>query len=77
MIVLANVGLLTTVLEMAAASIGAGVVVGGFVVGGAGMLKQRSRKQMEGNALRDVFFGGLVGMSCLCIDLLMRYALWP
>lgn len=74
MIVPAYVGLLTTLLEMAATSIGAGVVVGGFVVGGTGMLKGRSRKQMEGNALRDVFFGGLAGMSCLCFDLLMRYA---
>ncbi len=74
MIVLANVGLLTMLLETVATSIGAAVVVGGFVAAGMGMLKGRSRKEMEGNALRDGFLAGVVGMFCLCFDLLMRYA---
>lgn len=71
---LANVGLLTTLLETVATSIGAAVVVGGFVAAGMGMLKGRSRREMEANALRHGFVAGGFGMFCLFFDLLMRYA---
>jgi hypothetical protein len=69
---IAQIGPLTTLLEFAATSIGAGVIVGGFLAGGAGMLAGRTRKEMEDNALREAFRGGLVGILCLCIDLLLR-----
>jgi hypothetical protein len=72
--VLAQIGFLTAVLGLAATSIGAGIVVGGFVAAGVGMILGRSRKEMESNALRDGFVGGFIGMSCLCFDLLVRYA---
>jgi hypothetical protein len=62
-------------MELAAASIGEGIVVGGFVAAGFGAFTGRSRKEMEGNALREAFIGGLWGMLCLCFDLLLRYAL--
>jgi hypothetical protein len=72
---IAQIGPLTTMLGLAATAIGAGVVVGGFLAGGAGMLAGRTRKEMEANALRDVFIGGSTGILCLCFDLLLRYAL--
>ncbi|HKB52184.1 MAG TPA: hypothetical protein VKC63_12255 [Solirubrobacterales bacterium] len=76
MSVIAQIGFCTTVLEVGATAIGAGVVVGGFVAAAAGMLLGRTRKEMEGNALRDVFWGGFGGMLCLCVDLFMRSAQW-
>jgi hypothetical protein len=71
--VFAQVGLATTLLELGAASIGEGIVAGGFVAIAAGMARGRSRKELEGNALRHSFWGGLLGMSCLCLDLILRY----
>ena len=65
---------MTTLLELAATSIGSGVVVGGLVVSGVGMLVGRSREELEDNALRHGFWGGFWGMSCLCFDLALRYA---
>ncbi len=70
--VVAQVGFLTTLLELAATSIGYGAIVGGFVAAAAGVLRGRSRKELDGNALRDGFLGGLVGVFCLCYDLLTR-----
>jgi len=75
MVVIAGIGPFTTLMEMVATSIGVGAVVGGFVAAGAGMLNGRSRSEMEANALREGFVGGLGGMSCLCLDLILEYAL--
>jgi hypothetical protein len=72
MLAFAEVGLLTKVLELAATSIGTGVVVGGFVTAAAGMVSRRSRKEMEAYTLRRVFWGGFWGMFCLCLDLIWR-----
>jgi hypothetical protein len=76
MLVVAQVGPVTNALEMAAASVGAGVVVVSLVASAAGMLMGRSRKELEDNALRHVFWGGIVGMLCLCIDLIVTHRLW-
>jgi hypothetical protein len=70
---IAQIGLATTLLELAATSVGEGIVAGGFVAGAAGMLKGRSRKELEDSALRNAIWGGLGGMSCLCFDLLLSY----
>jgi hypothetical protein len=74
MLAFAQVGFFTTLLELAATSLGAGIVVGGFVAGCAGMRTGRSRKAMDRNALRDVFWGGVLGTLCLSADLLMSFA---
>jgi hypothetical protein len=65
----ASIGFATSLLELAATSVGYGVVVGGFVASGAGMFSGWSRKEMEASAFRDAFWGGLLGILCLCIDL--------
>jgi hypothetical protein len=72
--VFAQIGFLTTLLKLTATMIGEGIVVGGFVAAAVGVVVGRSRQEMEGNALRDGFWGGAGGMLCLCIDLLSRYS---
>ena len=73
MTTLAQVGIFTTALELAATSIGAGILVGGFVVASIATLAGRSRREVDRNALRDIFVGGSVGMYCLLVDLILRY----
>ena len=58
MSIVAQIGPASSLLELTASVVGAGVVVGGFLAAAAGMLAGRSRKEMEDNALRDVFWGG-------------------
>ncbi|HEY6551179.1 MAG TPA: hypothetical protein VIY71_08285, partial [Solirubrobacterales bacterium] len=69
---IAHIGFATSVFEAAATSIGAGVVVGGFVAATGAMLGRRSRKEVEKTALRDGYIGGVVGIFCLLLDLLTR-----
>ena len=76
MLAFAQVGFFTMLLELAATTIGAGIVVGGFIAGCVGMSAKRSRKEMEGYALRDVFLGGVLGTLCLSADLLMSLTPW-
>jgi len=71
--VFAQIGFATTLLELAATSIGEGIVTGGFVAAAGGMIGGRSRRELEDNALRNGFWGGLGGLSCLLFDLLLRY----
>jgi VIT1/CCC1 family predicted Fe2+/Mn2+ transporter len=68
---IAHIGLAVS-LEAAATSIGAGVVVGGFVAATGAMLSRRSRREVEDTALRDGYIGGVAGMLCLLLDLLTR-----
>jgi hypothetical protein len=70
--VMAQIGLATTLLELVATSIGYGVIVSGSAAMTAGMLLGRSRKELESNALRQSLTGSLLGMFCLCYDLLSR-----
>jgi len=74
MFLAAQIGFATTLLELAATSIGEGIVTGGFAAAAAGMVVGRSRMELEANTVRNGFWGGLGGISCLCIDLFLRYA---
>lgn len=74
MLLIAQVGFATSLLELAATSIGEGIVAGSFAAAAAGMVVGRSRGELEPNTLRNGFWGGLGGISCLCIDLFLRYA---
>jgi hypothetical protein len=73
MAIIAGVGLGTTLLELMATSIGFGVVIVGFAVSCAGMIFGWTRKELEADALRHVFWGGVAGMYCLCLDLIVRF----
>jgi hypothetical protein len=69
----AHVGLATTALKSAATSIGAGMLVSGFVMAAVGLARGRTRGQIEKNSLRDACFGGLFAIGTIVLDLLMRY----
>jgi hypothetical protein len=70
----AQIGFATTLLELVATSTGEGIVVGGVFAACAGMIRGRSRKELEGNAMRNSFAGAVGGMFCLFLDLFLRYA---
>ena len=72
MFVVGQIGIATKVIEAIATSIGARVVVGGFLGAGAGAVAGRSRKAVEEDALRDGLYGGLVGLVCLIADSCLR-----
>ncbi len=69
----AHVGLVTTALESAATTIGAGMLVSGFVMAVLGLARGRTRGQIEKNSLRDACIGGLFAIGMIAIDLSMRY----
>jgi hypothetical protein len=71
--VLAHIGPTTTVLEAAATSIGAGILMGSFLMGTTGLALRWSRQDFEGRALRDGYIGGVAATACLIFDFLMRY----
>jgi hypothetical protein len=61
---LSSAGPATSVIESLASSIGAGLVVGGFVGGLRGFLLTRSRSQSEEQALKGSYLGGAGGWCC-------------
>ena len=69
----AHIGIATTALESAATSIGAGMLVSGFVMAMVGLGRGRTRGQIEKNSLRDACFGGLFAVGMIVLDLSMRY----
>jgi hypothetical protein len=77
MAVVAQIGTFTSLLELVATVIGAGVVVGGFLIAATQtLLAGRWLKELKRDPLKDVFWGGLIGTFCLCIDLIMRGVEW-
>ncbi|MGC1851738.1 MAG: hypothetical protein WA687_04785 [Solirubrobacterales bacterium] len=69
---LSQIGPLTTVLEAVAAAVGAGIVLGGLVLGTYRSMAQRSRCELETRVLVDGYAGGLVGMAVVLLDLVFR-----
>ncbi|MFL5900400.1 MAG: hypothetical protein ACJ75S_04310 [Solirubrobacterales bacterium] len=69
----AQIGPATSLLEAAATSIGAGMLVSGFVMAVLGLARRRTRGQIEKNSLRDACVGGLVATWLIILDLSMRY----
>jgi hypothetical protein len=55
-------------------AIAAGVVIGGFVGTTRGYVAARGRKEVEANALRDGYFGAMLGLILLTLDLCNVYA---
>ncbi len=71
---IAHIGATTTVLEAAATSIGAGILMGGFLMGTVGLVLGWTREDFEGRVLRDGYIGGVTATAFLIFDLLVRYA---
>jgi hypothetical protein len=72
MLFVAQIGFFTRLLELIATSIGAGILVGGFVGAGVGAIGGWSRKAVEGDSLKNGFYGGVAGLMCLIADSCLR-----
>lgn len=70
---LGQVGPFTEILESLATAIGAGMLLGGFVLGGSALLAGRPRQAVAERALTDGFAGGVLAAAVAAIDLLVRY----
>jgi hypothetical protein len=71
---LAQIGPITTFFEGLATAVGAGILLGGFVLGLSRFWANRSRRELENNVLLDGYLGGIAGAGAVLLDLLMRYA---
>jgi hypothetical protein len=69
----ADIGFATSLLEAAATSLGAGMLVSGFVMAVVGLARGRTRGQIERNSLRDACVGGLFAIGLAVVDLCARY----
>jgi hypothetical protein len=70
---LAQIGPATSVFEVLATAVGAGVVLGGVVMGLTGMAAGWSRGELTKRSLTDGYMGGLAGVAAVAFDLAMRY----
>ena len=64
----AQIGPLTTVLEVAATVAGAGVVLGSVAMGAIGLALGWSRQEIGDRALTDGCVGGVVGIAVAVVD---------
>jgi hypothetical protein len=69
---LADIGPATSVFKALAGSVGAGLVVGGFVGGASALVVNRSRSTSEQNAVTGGYVGGAFALLLLLIDILMK-----
>lgn len=70
---LASTGPTTAVLEALASSVGAGLVVGGFLGGVGGFLSSRSLDRSEKSALSGSYLGGTAGLLALVFDIFWKH----
>lgn len=70
----AQIGPLTSMLEAVATAVGAGILLGGFVTGFAGLIEGRPRRELENRILADGYRGGALGAGVVLVDLILRYA---
>ncbi|MDX6601225.1 MAG: hypothetical protein QOF13_427 [Solirubrobacterales bacterium] len=70
---LAQIGLLTTVIEAAETAVGAGVVLCSVAVGVWGLAARRPIGQIEEWALKGGYFGGGFGAVLALGDAALRY----
>ena len=70
---LAGIGALTSLAETVAASIGAGMLLGGFVAGSVGTARGRGRARLDRDVVAAGYLGGNVVAVLAAIDLIARY----
>lgn len=69
----AQIGPFTAMLEAMAASVGAGVILGGVSLGTVRFAAGWPRSRIERRALTDGYLGGLCGAAMAVCDVLLRY----
>jgi len=70
---LAQIGLLTAVIEAAATAVGAGVVLSSVAVGVWGLAVGKPMVEIEAWALKGGYFGGGFGAVLALADAALRY----
>jgi hypothetical protein len=70
---LVNLGPLTTMLEVAAAAVAAGIVLCSVAVGVIGLALGWSRREIGDRALTDGYIGGAIGAGLALVDVVLRY----
>lgn len=71
----AQLGPFTSLIESAAAAVGAGMVLGSFGLGLQGFFLRSSRQALEARALQGGYVGGAAGVVIMITDITLRYAL--
>lgn len=69
---LAQIGLLTGVLEAAATAVGSGLLLGSFALGTGRFCLGIQRSALEAHALTDGYWGGVFSLGLILIDLVFR-----
>jgi hypothetical protein len=72
---LVEIGFLTSVTEALAAAVGAGMLLGGFSAGSAGVVFGWGRSELDRRVLMCGYVGGIVAVLLAAIDIGWRYAL--
>jgi hypothetical protein len=67
------VGPLTSLLETAAAAVGAGILLGGFAMGLRGTALAWSVPRLEARAVEGGYIGGGFGGAAMIADITIRY----
>jgi hypothetical protein len=70
---LAHLGPLTTMLEVVATAVAAGIVLCSVAVGVIGMALGLSRHDIGDRALTDGYIGGAIGAGLAFVDAILRY----
>jgi len=71
----AQIGPLTNALQGAAAAIGAGMLMGGFLIGLAGLVRAWPKSKFDARVLSFGYGGGIVGAAVLIADITFRYGI--
>ncbi len=69
-----QIGLFTTAIETLATTVGAGLLLGGFLAGSVGMAAGWPRRVLDKRTLAIGYGGGAVGILFALVDAILRYA---
>lgn len=69
----APIGPITSFAGTLAAAVGAGILLGGFAAGTYRLMTGSSRRTLERHVLTDGYYGGVICVGLLLIDIALRY----
>lgn len=72
---LAQIGPLTELVEMAAAAVAAGMLLGGFLAGLAGLVRSWPRRDFDRIVVQAGYLGGVVSTCIIAADIMFHHAL--
>lgn len=72
---LAQIGPLTTLIEVAATAVGAGIVLCSVAAGISGFAERKPKDEIEERALKGGYLGGGIGAVFVLVDVILRYGI--